>query len=193
MVGWWVEGEGHAWAAFALVLSCAILLLLPLGPWQSRRWAMSQEILRPVSREKYYRQFLGAMAMDMVTWLGTASVLIFVVVLLEWYNINPVNRLTDVTRMFALSFALLWSMAAFVYGVGVATLHRRFWLPIIAVTTIGWFVGCWYSVALTGLYLNIRSDWYMAMAFVAFPVVTAAIGLGLTLSTYRRWVRGDVV
>ncbi len=191
--GWWVEGEGHAWAMFALILSCAILLLLPLGPWQSRRWAMPQEILRPVAREKYYRQFMGAMALDMIVWMVTASLLIFAVSLFNWHNIHAANRLTDFTLYLAISFAFLWSMASFVYGVGVATLHWRFWLPIIAVTTIGWFLGLHFAIRLINLYVIVKHDLDSGMTFVVFPIVTGAIGLGLTLATYRRWVRGDVV
>lgn len=191
LFGWWAE-EAQAYTTFALIISCAILLLLPLGPWQSRRWAMSQEILRPVAREKYYRQFLGAMALDMVTWIGMASLLIFVVILSNWNHISPMDRLTNFSISLALSLSLLWSMATFVYGVGVATLHVRFWLPILAAATITWFVGCWILGGIVGMYFRVPSD-VATIGLSSFPILSTAIGLGLTRWTYQRWVRSDVV
>jgi hypothetical protein len=192
LFGWWFA-EPLGWIILAVVLSCAILLLLPLGPWQSRRWAMSQEILRPVSRERYYRQFLGAMAIDMAAWTGIASLLIVWPTLVNWSNIDQVNRLSDFAQVIAIYAAFQWSMAAFVFGVGVACLHWRFWLPTIAVATIGWAFGFFFIMHIVTFSVGAKHLPSDGVITAIYPLVTAAIGLGLTQWTYRRWVRSDVV
>lgn len=196
LVGWWMQ-EPVGWAAFALILCSAMLLLVPLGPWQSRRKAMSQEVLRPITREKYFRQFLGAMALDTVTWIGVASLMIVMFLLLQWLFDAPSQVPVKMLYVaIVVSLGLLWSMATFVYGVGVATMHWRFWLPIVAAITMVYFFGTLISYRVIGesiLRSSRQLDQYTPHTFAAFCVTSTAIGLYLSNRTYRRWVRNDVV
>ena len=130
-----------AWASLTLAVTCAVVLLVPLAPWQSRRRAMSQEILRPVTRERYYRQYFAAMALDVVVWIGMASLLLLAMFISTWYFFPPANRLWGLLVAMAFFYSLLWSVATFVFGVGVATLRWRFWLPIVAAITLTWMLG----------------------------------------------------
>jgi len=198
LIGFLAGGSAAAgaWAGLTLAITCAVVLLVPLAPWQSRRRAMSQEILRPVTRERYYRQYFAAMALDVVVWTSMASLLLLAMFISTWYFFPPANRLWGVLVAMAFFYSLLWSVATFVFGVGVATLRWRFWLPIVAAITLAWTLGAWATIFWTGEYL-LRSmknlDPYMPYLFAGFCTLTATVGLGLTVITYRRWVRGDVV
>jgi hypothetical protein len=157
---------------------------------------MSQELLRPVTRESYYRQFLGAMALDTITWIGLASLMIVACIVFQWFNEHPAQEPVKVLGIaLAVSLGLLWSMATFVYGVGVATLHWRFWLPIVAAITMVYFFGSWASMVLIGhaVGTNRQLDRAIPYLFTGFCVVNAVIGLFLSKWTYNRWVRNDVI
>jgi hypothetical protein len=186
------NGNWQDWSAATTAITCAVLLFVPLAPWHARRHAMSQEILLPVTRPRYFRQIIISMALDMALWMTVASVLIAVVGIAiafqrSWVNVHSVRNYLIPA---GISLGLLWSMAIFVFGIGLATMRWPLWLPIVAGTALLWL----FAVGLTIVILKnqsppLRNESVELAVIIAGNVV---IGLLLTLSTYRRWVRSDI-
>ncbi len=184
-------GKWQGWSAAATAITCAVLLFVPLGPWHARRHAMSQEILLPVTRPRYFREIILSMALDMALWMTVASVLIAVVGIAiafpRSWNLHLVQNFLIPAAIF---MGLLWSMATFVFGVGLATMRWPLWLPIVAGIALVWFFGAWVSFGYLHQALARRGDPFPE--FIAFVALNFLIGLLLAFSTYRRWVRNDI-
>jgi hypothetical protein len=91
-------------------------------------------------------------------------------------------------RFIAGHLAMLWAMALFVYGVALATMRMRFWLPMIAVIAIGWLIGTFW------LFAQVVERWrpfnihradplYVILVFAMF---SAYVGAVLAYLAYRR-------
>ena len=184
-------GEWQGWSAIATAITCAVLMFVPLGPWHVRRHSMSQEILLPVTRPRFFRQIILSLAFDMALWMTEASAIIAAVAL--------AFRLTDESEFVLLHdlaivgfcLCLLWSMAFFVFGVGLATMRWPLWLPIVAGIALFWFFGAWTSLVSVRIrHPQLRYEPFAELAI--FVVMNVLVGLFLAVTTYRRWVRSDV-
>ncbi len=184
------NGNWQGWSAAATAMTCAVLLFVPLGPWHARRHAMSQEILLRVTRPRYFRQIILSMALDMALWMTVASAIIAVVALAFVLNDRPKFNTLDYLIGAAIYFSPLWSMAIFVFGVGLATMRWPLWLPIVAGVALVWFFGVW--VAIVTFHTQNPKLGNEFVGFAIFIAMNVVVGLLLTLSTYRRWVRNDV-
>jgi hypothetical protein len=192
-IGWSLGNMGE-WGIFAIAVTSAVLLLVPLSPWHFRRKTMSQELLLPVTREQYFREMTIAMSLDVVRWTAVSSALIaapFVATLV----IDPqaIGELRFWLQLLAF-LSVAWSMAIFIFGVGLATFRLPFWLPIVAAISMVWFFGVWILAMVVGEQLRVALGWRdVAGWLLAFFIAsTLALGLLLVCFTYRRWVRSEV-
>jgi hypothetical protein len=190
----WTVGNAIEWASIVIAITSAILLLVPLAPWHSRRKSMSQELLLPVTRERYVREVFMAMASDAVHWTAISSLLIIAPFLLSMLKeIDSVGEFRNWLPLLSI-LAVVWCMATFVFGVGLATIRWPFWLPFVATTTLLWFFGGMYLSVLVSQQLHSWTQWREVEmgVFPAFFVFTVLCGLVLMRTAYRRWVRADV-
>lgn len=191
----WSLGNAGEWGVFAIAVTSVVLLLVPLSPWHFRRKTMSQELLLPVTREQYFHEMTIAMAFDVVRCTAVASALIaapFVATLV----IDPqaIGELRYWLQLLTF-LSIAWSMAIFIFGVGLATFRLPFWLPIVATISMVWFFGGIFLVVYVGNQLRMATQWRNVVDASIFPVffaVTVSCGLLLTRLAYRRWVRTDV-
>jgi hypothetical protein len=188
-IGWSLGNTGE-WGVFAIAVTSAVLLLAPLAPWHFRRRTMSQELLLPVSRERYFREMTIAMAFDVILWTAISSILIaapFLIALAKEPQVYGDLRFWLPLLAF---LSVAWSMAIFIFGVGLATIRWSLWIPIVAAISMVWFFGLWITlvVVLEKMEWRIGESW----GFAFFIALTFAQGLLLVCFTYRRWVRSDV-
>jgi hypothetical protein len=186
-IGWGFEALS-AWAMVGTIISSAVLLVVPYGPWHLRRRAFGQEFMRPVTRATFFRQIALALAWDVVAWLAAAS-LTSLVVFAAFARFSGIDQsgVIFVTGY----YAVLWSMAAFLYGLALTTMRWRMWLLVIAVGGMGWFLG----VSWLGVYGAFKFGWrpmHSVLHVWAFALLSAIVGLLLAWLTYRRWLRSDV-
>jgi hypothetical protein len=184
-------GSTADWLTLAAVTTSAVLLLIPLGPWHFRRKTMHYELLRPVTRERYFRQIMAAMAVDVVVWTSLSSCIVYFV---YWANMLSFQR-PDERSNFMLGFLVcIWAIAVFVYGLGVATMRLPFWLPIVAGVTLIWSLGLLLTCVwiAESFWHGIQRHAHAMQPIVWFAVVSVAVGLLLARGTYRHWVSHDV-
>ncbi len=185
-------GDWITWGSLAIMVTCAVLLLVPLSPWDTRRRAMGQELLRPVTRQRYYREVILSLAFDTTLWMAVASAIIVVSVAIDVLTTQESDFGLRTWIQLAILLSILWSLATFVFGAGLYTLRWPMRLPIVAGITMVWFFG--------GLAIYVLSaDWYFGpnrtdfhYFLLIFVPATFATGLFLARSTYRRWLRSDV-
>jgi hypothetical protein len=190
----WTLGSVDEWGVFAVAVTSAVLLLVPLAPWHFRRKTMGQELLLPVSRERYFREMTVAMGFDVITWTAISSALIiscFVVGLVR----DP-EAFSNFRWLapFVAFLSVLWSMAVFVYGVGISTIRWHFWLPLVATIAVVWLIGGMMLAINIGQFIRYLTKWREPEAFTIglFFVLTFVSGVMLLRSTHRRWLHGDV-
>jgi hypothetical protein len=190
----WTLGSTDEWGIFAVAVASAVLLLVPLAPWHFRRKTMGQELLLPVSRERYFREMTVAMGFDVVIWTAISSALVlscFVVAFVrEPESFSHVSSL----QAFAVLMSVLWSMAVFVYGVGISTIRSHFWLPMVATIAVIWFFGGMMLAVSIGHQIRVVTQWREPEAWMIglFFVLTFTSGVMLLRSTHRRWLISDV-
>ena len=180
-------GEWTNWVMISMIITCSVLLLVPLGPWHVRRNRMAQEMLLPVTRDSYFREIILSLAFDTMLWMAVGSTLM--VVTASAVAVAEGASWLGAVVPIAVGLGVLWSMATFVFGIGLATMRLPLWLPIVAAISTTWFLGVWVIVAWVEIASGHRHTSTEVTIFCALNVV---VGLLLTTRTYRRWVRGDV-
>jgi hypothetical protein len=187
-IGWWFEAVS-AWVMLATIISSSLLLVTPYGPWHLRRRALAVEFMRPVRRAMFFRQIALALAWDVLAWLVAASLTSLLVfgAFARFWGIDDSG-----VRFVIGYYAVLWSMACFLYGLALTTMRWRIWLLMIAVGGMVWIMGMW----LLGVYGATKMGWKppnSLLPVLEFALLSAVVGLLLAWRTYRRWLHADVV
>jgi hypothetical protein len=183
---------GIAWAAHAphaavagVVVTSFGMLIAPFYGWHVRRGTIAAEVLRPVARKQYISQVAWAIAWDVFAWTSLATVFSVAVIaaVYEWR--------TGEIQTAGLCLVFLWSGAVAAYGIGLATVRSRYWLPLMA--SLSLVSGLLFIVALAmiaGSNSPSRPSLPLAAAVCLLALMLA--GLVLAAFTLRRWRRADV-
>jgi hypothetical protein len=191
----WTLGNADEWGIIAVAVTSAVLLLVPLAPWHFRRKTMGQELLLPVSRERYFRDVTVAMGFDVIIWTAISSALIISCFLVAL--VREPDSFHDFRRWlpsFANFLWVLWTMAVFVFGVGISTIRWQLWLPLVATIAVLWLFGGMMLAFSIGRLIRFTTPWrYPEGCMIAlFFVLTFLCGVMLLRSTHRRWLDSDV-
>jgi hypothetical protein len=184
---WWATGDPGA--GFAVTIAAAaVMLFIPLGLWRYRCRALAAEFMRPVSRTTFVRQAMAAMLWDFAMWTALASL----VGMIPYLPLS--RREPDVWRMAYYHLVGFWAIATSLYGVALATLRLRYWLPWM----LGLFVASIVAVGsclsfVESLHLRLPPHpWLGEALFLMWIAVLALPGVLLGLWTYRRWLRMEI-
>ncbi len=182
-------GTGNREYVIPVVLMASVMFLLaPFGPWQLRRQWLSIEMMRPVTRPRFFRELALALAADVVLWTSLISVIVIGTAGLLSDHRPPVSGIGRVGMIVVTSLvylALLWGMACFLYGIALVTLRFRYWIPLIFTLGIAWCIA--FVVAAVNMQPTPRE-----VNVLVFPATSALLGLLLTWIAYRRWLETDL-
>jgi hypothetical protein len=174
-----VAGVGQRSAAVVGgFMATAGLLMAPFAPWHSRRNFMGMELMRPVARAQYFRQLAAALAVDVMVW--TCVTLLFclgIVSIVNWNNV-PAWGLLAVWSAVICGLTVMW------YGVGMVTMHLRFW-PVVMVSLYFFCLIC--TINFTQWY-DPKGD-QMVMDVLLFIGASSSCGGLLATLAYQRWNR----
>ncbi len=172
-----------------------VALFVPLDRWRFRCQALPSELMRPISRGTFVRQFLAAMLLDFGRWtlVATALTLLGYVPVL-WFDASGVPTII----LYHLS--MLWGAALLFYGSVLVTLRLRYWLS--------WMLGLFLFMAMaTFLTIPLVVHWFVAwstarggtaspalgyLIFALVVLIYAGLGVGLMGLTYWRWLRMEI-
>ncbi|REK05492.1 MAG: hypothetical protein DWQ37_23540 [Planctomycetota bacterium] len=163
-------------------LAGGVALFLPLGSWRFRCRALSYEIMRPVSRPRFVRQFMTAMLGDFLRWTIVAT-LIFGSAFAASAWFEPQAGIGMPWK----PLSMLWAVAALLYGIAALTVRLRYWLPwllaLFVASSTG--VGMLTSV-LQNLGLQTR------LVYPTFVALFVLLGAVFVAVTYRRWLMMEI-
>jgi hypothetical protein len=187
---WYWFGEAEAgWVV--LVVGTAVMLFGPLSSWRFRLNALGTEFMWPASRRSFLRQLTLAMALDFCLWTAAASM----VVACGYLMLLGQPRYPFWQSLVGHAFAL-WGTAAILYGISLATLRFRYWIPLFIVAIpVLMYVGLCLGLLFESLFLagrSARAVDRLAYMPVFYAVGCALIGLTLVGLTYRRWLEADL-
>lgn len=177
--------RGGAAALVAVWMATAVMLIMPFGPWNARRHALAIELMRPVARLHYFRELAAALALDVCLWTGLASAISVFAVILAVRPEPGISRWGAI----AVYLTVLWGMAVWLYGVALVTLRLRYWIPLIVTLGIVWSLGTW-SIFIWRASTVHHTPMTLATPF-EWSLFSAAAGLLLAWSAYRRWLEMD--
>jgi hypothetical protein len=171
----------------ALLTSC-VILLAPYGPWQLRRGSLSWEFVHPVTRPQYCRQLAAALALDACLWTCLASAISIGLVVLLFFTSEPGE--VPPPKFLAGHLAILWGMAALLYGIALATFRFRYWVLLIAALGATWTLAVW--IALADIAIRTSGVPEMFVFVCVFSLASAVVGIALAWFAYRRWLEADL-
>ena len=181
-----VDSLTHDGGAGLFVCSAAgvVALFVPLDRWRFRCQALSGELMRPVSRERFVRQFLAAMLLDFGLWTLIATALtLFGYATTLWFGTR------GVPAMIVQHVVMLWSIALLLYGTALVTLRLRYW--------VSWMLGLFLLLTmsiflLTPLLFQWLAWWSATLHRALVASEFAILGIALIGVTYWRWLRMEV-
>jgi len=170
-------GDEEASVAIGAVMSVLLPVFCVTATWMSRRRSMGYELTRPVSRERFVREFGLAMATDLAEWWVwlTAAALVPVLV---W---GPPLRVPDVLAMIVLS------AAEQVLAFGILATLLRLRSPSASDGSI--MTSIIVVVAPIMVTTSIPRTPALTLAIASG---VAALGTVLTYDAYRRWCEMDL-
>jgi hypothetical protein len=184
---WFVIGDvAGAW--IALILGTGLMLFAPFSSWRFRCNALAMEFMRPSARDVFLRQMTCAMALDFCVWTSAAT-LVAACGLLMFIRQHGFNYFDA----FAAQTVTMWGFAVLLFGIGLATLRFRAWMPF--------FIGILICSAIAALYVAavaeglMQRNGFRPSAYIVFSVFSSMcvlIGLALARATYRRWLTMDL-
>jgi hypothetical protein len=171
------DGDEEVSVAIGAVMSVLLPVFCVAATWMSRRRSMGYELTRPVSRERFVREFGLAMATDLAEWWVwlTAAALVPVLV---W---GPPLRAFDVVVMIFLS------AAEQVLAFGILATLLRLRSPSASDGSI--MTSIIVVVAPIMVTTSIPRTPTLTLAIAAG---VAALGAALTYDAYRRWCEMDL-
>jgi hypothetical protein len=174
-----------AWAVVGAVVTTSVLMVAPFSGWHARRRALATELLRPVSRGRFFAEQALALALDVVLWNVLSSAI-------------AVSLLEFMTRYFRHDFrtvdgvlwylAIQWSMAFFVYGLALATIRWHYWVFLITAVGIGWLCGFWMVV---GYHAATSKRGLVVDDTQTFLFLTVVLGLVMGCLGFRRMLTSE--
>lgn len=188
-LAWYVLGDaGGAWTV--LILGTGLMLFAPFSSWRFRCNALAMEFMRPAARDVFLRQMIWAMALDFCLWTSAAT-LVSACGQLLFSRLSGFNYFVG----FAIQTVAMWGFAVLLFGIGLATLRFRAWLPVfIGILLCSVITSAFATVLVARILRNntfsMASSEYVAVA--AFSLSCAAIGLALARATYRHWLTMDL-
>lgn len=188
-IHWFVMGDvSGAW--IILILGTGLMLFAPFSSWRFRCNALAMEFMRPAARDVFLRQMICAMALDFCLWTSAAT-LVAACGQLFFIGQKGFNYFVGVP----VQAVTMWGFAVLLFGIGLATLRFRAWLPF--------FIGillCSVFASILPVFVverilrysvfGMRSSEYVTIA--TFSLSCAAIGLALARATYRHWLTMDL-
>lgn len=169
-----------------LALVTAVFLLAPFSAWRGRRYTIGSELLRPVSRDQYFAEMAAALACDVAMWfalLSTATVASGVL----FYSRHPREVVPDTLA----HLAVLWALGVFLWGFGLLTMRRSYWLPILLIGTTLW---SYVSVVVVVLALHYAHVFHSEplLTPLCWALLSTLAGFLLALWARRRWAWADL-
>jgi hypothetical protein len=182
----WLERHTHA-AMLGVVVTSFVMLIAPFHSWHVRRRTIAAETLWPVTRQQYVRQIALAIARDVFAWTVLASFfsLAIMALMVREKDYSPLDD-------FGLYLLFLWSGAVFAYGLGLATMRSRYWLPLMIGLSLAWMALVVYIVGKLTIHLSRVKGGEDVLVVGAFVAAWILGGLLLARFTLRRWRRADI-
>ena len=169
-----------------LLAGVGLMLFAPFSSWRFRLNALAMEFVLPATRGCFLRETLIAMALDFCTWTATVTA----VVLCGGLAVRGQDGFDYPILLFA-HVAGLWGLAVLLFGIGLATLRFRAWMPLF----IAGLLGSVFSASLVATFAAGWYERYPSQPYVivgTFAAACAMIGLGLAWATYRHWLKMDL-
>jgi len=187
---WFAFGDvGGAWTT--LILGTGLMLFAPLSSWRFRCNALAMEFMRPAARHTCLRQLIGAMALDFCLWTSAAT-LVAACGQLLFIGQSGYKYLVGVS----IQTVTMWGVAVLLFGIGLATLRFRAWVPFFIGILLCSVVAAVFAMVLVERMLrNYISGGISTAEFIViatFALACAAIGLALARVTYRHWLKMDL-
>jgi hypothetical protein len=181
-----MAGNSHA-AMFGVVMTVYAMLIAPFHSWHMRRGAIATETLLPATRKQYIRQVALAVGWDVFAWTALASVFSLAVMsmMVREKNFSPLDA-------YGLYLLFLWSGAVFAYGLGLATMRSRYWLPLMVGLSLAWMVTILVAGERITPWLPRGQDLREAILIYGCVLSWLLTGTLLTIFTLFRWRRADV-
>ncbi|HEY2893850.1 MAG TPA: hypothetical protein VGJ16_06550 [Pirellulales bacterium] len=189
---WYLFGA-HDAGFFVLTVGSAIMIFAPLSAWRFRLNALAPEVVMPATRRQAIRRVVLAMGLDFVLW-GIAASLVIVCGYLFQVGQRGFSYLPVVTS----HLLGLWGAIVMIFGVSLATLRFRYWVPLFLGMLPGAMVLCAYlAIVFATLIFPIsyarRDDArYAATASIFFAASCTAVGLLVSGYSYRRLLEADL-
>jgi hypothetical protein len=186
----WFAIVDAAGAWLVMTVGTGLMLFAPFSTWRFRCNALAMEFMRPAARDVFLRQILAAMALDFCLWTGVATAVVTVgyLFLLGQPGFSLLGLTAHAVAMCSLSVLL--------FGIGLATLRFRAWMPLFIGLLLASVVTAGYAVVLVAEWNN---RWKgnpnitgPAAVVGTFAAVCVAIGLVLTWIAYHRWLKMDL-
>jgi hypothetical protein len=188
-VAWYVSGQPEG-IAIGSILAVPLMLMAPFSLWHQRRRALSVEFMRPVARAQFFQQLAVALAVDVVLWTALASVLNTVGYAMIDYRGTPH---VQIYRFIACQFCIVWAIAVWLYGVGLATFRFRYWIPMMVGFALAW---CFVIVPIVAAYEangKHHTGTVPILPVLVFCLLTAGFGVLMASIAYRWWVASDLI
>lgn len=169
----------------------SVILVAPYSAWQTRRRAFAMELMRPVTRDYFWREMFCALAWDVAVWTIAASVVATAGTFLLFADSIQWILFAESVQFVAGYVAVLWSMGIFLFGVALITMRFRYWLQLILSAGLGW---CIAGVYLT-TWLRIRhapSSGPTTLDLGWFLLVSTGCGLLFIGRAYYQWRDADI-
>jgi hypothetical protein len=191
-LAWYLFGAPEA-GMFVVTVGSAIMVFGPLSTWRFRLNALAPEVLKPTTRRDAIRRVVLAMGMDFLIWGAAASLVVVCGYLLMIGQRGFAYPSSVSTHLLA-----MWGAIVLIYGITLATMRFRYWVPLFLGLIPGTMVSC---LLLALLFVQLadpgrnmrRDDWRFAIQVSArFAVCCAAIGLVLSRYSYRRLLEADL-
>ncbi|HTM53605.1 MAG TPA: hypothetical protein VL175_06225 [Pirellulales bacterium] len=189
---WYFVGESGA-AVLVFTVGTAAMVFGPLSTWRFRLNALATEVMRPATRRQAFRRVVMAMALDFLIW-GVAATLVVACSYLFLIG----ERGFFYRSAILIHLMALWGAIVLIFGVTLATLRFRYWVPLFLGLVPGIMVACLLgAVMLATLTYPVsrgrRDDVrYGTLAALNFALSCSAVGLLLSRYSYRKLLEADL-
>lgn len=189
---WHFTGESGA-AVLVFTVGTTAMVFGPLSTWRFRLNALATEVMRPATRRQAFRCIAMAMALDFLIWGLAASLVIACSYLFLIGERGFFYRSAILIHLMA-----LWGAIVLIFGVTLATLRYRYWVPLFLGLVPGIMAACLLGAVMLATYTypvsrHPRDDvQYGTLAALNFALSCSAVGLVLSRYSYRKLLEADL-
>jgi hypothetical protein len=186
----WLALRDAVGAWLVMTVGTGLMLFAPFSTWRFRCNKLAMEFMRPAARGSFLRQMLWAMALDFCLWTGVATA----VVAIGYLFLVGQPGFSFLLGLSA-HVAAMCSLSVLLFGIGLATLRFRAWMPLfIGLLVVSVFAAGYAMVLVVEWHQRWKGNPYLTgyTAVGTFAVVCVAIGLVLTWIAYHRWLTADL-